>query len=499
MSPTTFNIVQFILSGETRPSIRFGDLHLTYEDLLELTSWWSARLANEGVGQGDRIALMLFDTPDFIGAFLGVASLGGISVPLNTYLPKEDVAFILNDCGPTVLIADEEFEEIIEVARRIGIQVVVINSNAGGSIKERRSASALELAQTTSESPVLLLYTSGSTGKPKGVLHKHGAIEHTVSSYARQVLGLSSNDIVFSASKLFFAYGFGNSLSFPMSAGAEVILQSERSNAASVAKVLTLHRPTVLFGVPAVFRSLLDSYGTNLDVSSLRLCISAGEALPGQLFEEWKKAYGLTLLDGIGSTEMLHIFISNREGMVRAGTSGSIVDGYQARLTSDLNDEVSPGENGDLWIMGKSSFIEYWNRTDLTEETIKEGWVKTGDVYTKDHDGFFSHVGRSDDCFKVKGLWVSPIEVEGALASHESVSEVAVVNGKTAGGLATVRAYVVIRGDGTDLLKDELRAHVAKRLPAHKVPSQVDFIREMPRTSTGKIQRFKLRKLASGA
>jgi 4-hydroxybenzoate-CoA ligase len=305
-------------------------------------------------------------------------------------------------------------------------------------------------------------------------------------------LRLTGQDRVYSSSRLFFAYGLGNSLSFPLSAGAAVILDPGRSTPERIATLLEEQKPTVFFGVPAVYLSLLEhrARGGQVDTSSLRLCVSAGEALPPRIFEDWQREFGSEILDGIGSTEMLHIFISNREGKARAGSSGSVVSGYAARVVDEHGDAC---ELGNLWVRGASATAGYWNRPELTSETIHESWVRTGDVYRVDSEGFFYHVGRSDDCFKVRGLWVSPVEVEAALLAHESVAEAAVVSAIGEDGLATARAYVVIRAKEREGLADELIRFVRSRIAAYKAPSRIDFIDEMPRTATGKIQRFRLR------
>jgi benzoate-CoA ligase len=295
---------------------------------------------------------------------------------------------------------------------------------------------------------------------------------------------------------MFFAYGLGNSLSFPLAAGATVLLDTARATPEHLGKLIEDRSPTVFFGVPAVYLGLLAyrESGHRVDFSKVRLCVSAGEALPAKIFEDWQREFGLAILDGIGSTEMLHIFISNREGNARAGASGTAVEGYAARLLDDSGVEVGTDELGNLWVQGASATAGYWHRPELTDETIKNGWVRTGDVYRRDEDGFFFHIGRSDDCFKVRGLWVSPIEVESVLISYDAVSEAAVVSCVDDSGLATARAYVVIRqGERSEALKEEIRRFAGSRLPQYKVPSQIEFIEEMPRTSTGKVQRYKLR------
>jgi len=294
---------------------------------------------------------------------------------------------------------------------------------------------------------------------------------------------------------LFFAYGFGNSLSFPLSSGATVILDAERPTAERIADIFEQHSPTVFFGVPALYSSLLDLHSRRrLVTSSLRLCISAGEALPARIFEDWKDAFDLPILDGIGSTEMLHIFIANHPGDERAGSSGRVVQGYQAKLLDQDGTEMEGAATGNLFVRGESATAGYWNRPDLTSSVIRDGWVSTGDIYRRDDHDYYYHIGRSDDCFKVKGLWVSPIEVEGALLAHESVLEAAVVPSIHEGGLATPRAFVVIRKDRPcGDLESELRVYLAGKLPRHKLPSSIVVMDELPRTTTGKIQRFKLR------
>ena len=501
VDPSRFNLCDYFLGEERhsqiddRTAIQFQNVRITYSELQDEVDYWADQLVARGVTEGDRVALLLYDSPEFIACFLATVSIGAICVPMNTFLSADDVAFILSDSGARLAIV--EVELLKKLNQRGDCSILQVERSKPYSLhrreeKHRRSP----VANTSRETPAFLLYTSGSTGAPKGVLHRHDAIPYTVEAYAATVLRLTNEDRIYSSSRMFFAYGLGNSLSFPLAAGATVILDPERPTPEHLAKLIAEQSPTVFFGVPAVYLSLLEfrGRGEDIDFSPIRMCVSAGEALPAKIFEDWRREFGLTILDGIGSTEMLHIFISNREGKTRAGSSGSVVEGYVARLLGDNGEEVGEKEPGNLWVRGGSSTQGYWNRPDLTEFTINNDWVHTGDVYRRDEDGFYFHIGRSDDCFKVRGLWVSPIEVEAVLMSHDAVSEAAVISAFDQTGLATARAYVVIRqSEGSEALAQELRKFVGSRLPQYKVPSQIEFIKEMPRTSTGKIQRYKLR------
>ena len=504
--PSYFNLFDYFLGDEKLSEIgnltalEFRGGRITYDELRKEVDFWANQILSCGVVQGDRVALLLYDSPEFIACFIATVSTGAVCVPINTFLPPEDVMFILSDSGSRLVIAEDELEWKVSLSDKNFAEqcsLLAIDTVARHYLDAKDDLDGrAPLPATTDESPGFLLYTSGSTGAPKGVLHLHGAIPQTVNCYASNVLHLSKEDRVYSSSRMFFAYGLGNSLSFPLAAGATCILDSERPTPDRIAKLFEEQRPTVFFGVPAVYRSILDfrAGGNRVDVSALRMCISAGEALPARIFEDWQREFGLSILDGIGSTEMLHIFISNKAESARAGSSGRTVEGYEARLTDDNGQEVSAGEPGNLFVRGASATAGYWNRPDLTREAIRDGWVRTGDIYTEDEEGFFYHVGRSDDCFKVRGLWVSPIEVESALLAHDSVVEAAVVSDIEKNGLATAKAFVVIRTEeDVENLKEELRRFVSSRLPQYKVPSSIEIITEMPRTSTGKIQRFKLR------
>lgn len=496
---SSFNLFDYFLGEQRlaatggRTALKFRGADISYNRLCSLVSDFAQKLNAHGVSQGDRVALLLYDSPEWVACFLAAVSSGAIAVPINTYLPAQDVQFILRDSGAKLVIAEDALTSKIGSD---GPAVIPVVDSARPSLVVGETHASHDRAMTTSDSPAFLLYTSGSTGTPKGVLHSHGAIPHTVETYSKTVLRLTERDLTYSASRLFFAYGLGNGLSFPLAAGAAALLDTERPTPPYLARLLAEQRPTVFFGVPAVFRGLLElnASGAQVDASMLRLCVSAGEALPAAVFEDWRQQFGQAILDGIGSTEMLHIFMSNREGDARPGSSGRVIPGYEARLLDENGNELTGHQTGNLWIRGASATQGYWNRSELTEQTIRDGWVRTGDVYTRDADGYYYHVGRSDDCFKVQGLWVSPIEVEAALLSHPAIVEAAVVEGRDTSGLATARAFVVIRGGSeSETLEGELLAHVASQLPRFKVPSRIDFIAELPRTVTGKVQRFKLK------
>jgi benzoate-CoA ligase family protein len=515
----------FLSERAARVAVIYESREITYQELRANTVRTAEALHALGIRPGDRVALLLNDSPEFIASFVAIISLGAIAAPINMALRKADQLFILKDCGARAaiveahalgdLFASDDRQELLPadlkdllLVRRDELEVLSI---PGLNLQLLESAQRRAFPEGPAEpegfparedAAAFILYTSGSTGEPKGAVHRQSDIFYTNETFCQQVLGLRSSDRLFSSSRLPFAYGLGNSFTFPLLNGFTTILCREKPTADIVSRIFTDYRPTIFFGVPVVYRMLLELHGKGpaLDTSSLRLCISAGEALPAQLGEEWEQTFSVEVLDGIGSTEMLHMFMSNHEGEVRYGSSGKLLAGYEARLIDHEGVPVSDGESGNLWIRGDSAANEYWERPKTTAQTFVDGWVRTGDLYRTDADGFWWHLGRSDDCFKAKGQWVSPVEVEGVLSRSDSVSAAAVVEGRDGHGLSCVCAFIVGRNanSGADKFEKELRTLCEDALPRFKQPRRYLFVSELPYTATGKVQRFKLREQLRG-
>ncbi|HEU5132368.1 MAG TPA: benzoate-CoA ligase family protein [Pyrinomonadaceae bacterium] len=512
------NLFNAIFRNEpSSPAIRFDGRTISYEELRAATLTMAQVISSLGGARGDRVALLLHDSPEFVEAFIATCSLGAIAVPINMALRADEQCSILHNSGANLALIEAETCRTLLTHAPEKLQslknAVVVERPTGracyddiGSIKLH----ALELlrdkaAETATpefpaagpSDPAFILYTSGSTGEPKGAVHSQNDIYYTKETYCREVLRLTKDDRLFSSSRLPFAYGLGNCFTFPLLNGATTLLCREKPSPDIISRIFTEHRPTIFFGVPVVYNLLLEHHraGRKLDCSSLRLCISAGEALPTHLGEEWEKEFGVQLLDGIGSTEMLHMFMSNHENEVRYGSSGRLLKGYEARLV-DENDEPTPVDTeGHLWIKGESAAMGYWENPEATAKTFVDGWVRTGDLYRYDSDGYWYHLGRSDDIFKSSGRWVSPVEVEGALLRHPAVARAAVVEDFDSNHLPCACAFVVkqdVESDSTQL-EHELRKLAAESLARFKQPRRYVFVAELPYTATGKIQRFKLR------
>ncbi len=450
-------------------------------------------LLARGVAPGERVLLLLHDTPAFFAAFLGALRTGIMPVPLSTVLLAKDFAFIARDANAKLAFVDVGLEGALAEFP----QLPRIEARGGELATGEHSAGATPAcAPTRAGNDAFLLYTSGTTGAPKGVVHRHVDLAVTANCYGRGVLGLGPSDRVLSGSKLFFAYGLGNSLTFPLLLGAECVLHPGRTTPEAMFALLRGAAPTVFFGVPTLYAAMLAHPDLPASLGRVRLCISAGEALPAAIAERWRARFGVEMLDGLGSTEMLHVFVSNRPGASRPGSSGTPVPGYAVRLVDEAGGDVTTGELGALLAHGESAARAYHARPEETARTMfAPGWLRTGDSYRRDADGFLWHVGRSDDLFKASGQWVSPVEVEAALCAHEAVLEAAVVAHSDADGIVKPRAFVALRSAvaASDALAEALRVFARERLAPHKVPRAIAFVDELPKTATGKIQRHLLR------
>jgi benzoate-CoA ligase len=470
----------------------------TYAELTEQANRFANALEDLGFQREDRLLLALLDSVDFPTVFLGAIKAGIIPIPVNTLLTESDYALMLADSGARGLVVSAPLRPKFDVALEgKRLRAVIVSGGEDDTLQALLAGAAPqhEPAATHADDFCFWLYSSGSTGAPKGAVHLHGSLMATAKLYAQPILGIGPGDRVFSAAKLFFAYGLGNALTFPFSVGATAVLMAERPTPAAVAKRLVEQRVTIFYGVPTLYSLMLS--GSELPPKqqlSLRLCVSAGEALPEELGKRWKERTGVDILDGIGSTEMLHIFISNRAQDLRYGTSGRPVEGYRAKLLAEDGREVAPGEIGDLLVSGPTCCVLYWRKREKSRETFLGAWTRTGDKYRLDDQGYWVYCGRSDDMLKVSGQYVSPFEVEAALDTHPAVLEAAVVAHYDEDRLVKPKAYVVLKpaasGGG---LEEELKAHVKGRLAPFKYPRWIEFVAELPKTATGKIQRFKLR------
>jgi len=480
----------------------------TYADLAERVNRAANVLTGLGLAIEDRVVLCHLDTIDWPAAFLGAIKAGIVPIAVNTLLTPADYEFMLNDSRAKALVVSEalwpQFAGILGRCPQVK-HVIVSGAQAHGHARLQeltaRAGTSFDPAPTTCDDACFWLYSSGSTGTPKGTVHVQSSMIATAELYGRPVLGIREDDVVFSAAKLFFAYGLGNSLSFPLSVGATTVLMAERPSPTSVFERLRTHRPTIFYGVPTLYAAMLAAPQLpKRDEVAMRICASAGEALPADLGRRWTEHFGVEVLDGIGSTEMLHIFLSNRPGEVRYGTSGKPVPGYQLRVVDDAGKDCAVGEIGDLLVAGPSAAAGYWNNRERSRTTFAGVWTRTGDKYTYDGDGYYTYGGRSDDMLKVGGIFVSPFEVEAALLTHSDVLEAAVVGIPDDAQLIKPKAFIVTKPgvQGTPALADALKQHVKDRLAPYKYPRWVEFVSELPKTATGKIQRFKLRQRQTG-
>lgn len=485
---------------------------LTYGELQQQSCRFACGLQVLGLRQESRILLLMLDTVDYPIAFWGAIRAGMVPIPLNTLLNPAQYAYIFEDSRAEAIVVAaplvKGIEPVIAQSGSLRTMIVVGGDPASSSsptvLEHHRFEAVLELAAsgvwcapTCSDDVAFWLYSSGSTGEPKGTRHIQTSLIATARLYGQGVLGIRPDDVVFSAAKLFFAYGLGNSMSFPMSVGATAVLLPDRPSPDKVFEILRRYQPTIFYGVPTLYAALLAhkdiARGTGSD--RLRICVSAGEALPAHIGERWKQVVGTDILDGIGSTEMLHIFVSNSPHDVRYGTSGKPVPGYEAKIIGEGGTDVAENEIGELIVRGPSAADGYWNQRAKSRRTFAGEWTYTGDKYTRDAEGYYTYCGRTDDMFKVSGIWVSPFEVEAALASHEAVLEAAVIGRDDADGLTKPKAFIVLKNGyaADERLFDALKEHVKAQAGVWKYPRWIDVRGELPKTATGKIQRFKLR------
>ena len=514
--PDQFNVATAFLDRNvaegrgSKTAIYFEGDSYTYAQVAELANRAGNGLLDLGVDLEQRVALLLLDSPQFAAAFFGAIKMGAVPIPLNTALRPNDYVYLLNDSRARVLLVHaalwKQIEQILPELKYVRHIVVVGLEEDGGHEtatlhdfeKWTDKASAhLQVAETSKDDSAFWLYSSGSTGFPKGCVHLQHDMIFCTEYYAKPILGIHEGDITFSAAKLYFAYGLGNNLYFPFAVGASAVHYSGRPLAEDMFKVVQQYRPTIFYGSPTLYAGMLalPDAEKRFDFSSVRTCVSAGEALPADILRRWREKFNIDILDGIGSTEILHIFISNRAGEVKPGSSGKLVPGYEALITDEGGHAVPQGEIGNLLIRGDSTTAYYWNKHEKTKDVINGHWIHTGDKYYQDAEGYYWYCGRADDMLKVSGQWVSPVEVEGVLIAHPAVLEVAVVGDMDADQLVKPRAYIILNQgyEPSEALANELKAFVKDRLVPFKYPRWIEFVSELPKTATGKIQRFKLR------
>jgi 4-hydroxybenzoate-CoA ligase len=475
---------------------------LSYGALSNLSGRVATALGRAGITRESRALMLVLDQLEFPAIFWGCLKAGVVPVPLNTLLASAVYESILKDSRAACLFVSEELWPVVQPAAAASphlTQIVVIGKATPDGTQNYtdfvEGCGPAEPVDASSDDVAFWLYSSGSTGRPKGVRHVHGAMQATSDTYGAQVLGIKESDIIYSAAKLFFAYGLGNGMSFPLSVGATVILFDGRPTPDGVTDILAAQKPTIFCGVPTLYAAMvahLDKVGRP-DIP-LRSCISAGEALPGEIGRKWQEIWGVDILDGVGSTEMLHIFLSNAPGDVVYGTSGRAVPGYEVRLVDEDGAETGEDGIGELLVRGASAADGYWNQRDKSRATFEGEWTRTGDKYERAGKDHFVYCGRTDDMFKVSGIWLSPFEVEQALITHSAVLEAAVVAARDDKGMEKPKAFIVLQeGGDPDGLAEELKDYVKEKVGKWKYPRWIEFVDDLPKTATGKIQRFRLR------
>jgi benzoate-CoA ligase len=476
---------------DAKVAIHSATGEVTYGELFKLVCGAARALLELGVRREERVLIAAYDSPGWVATFLGAIRIGAVPVPVNPLLQRsEDYDHYIDDSLARAVVVDANTEEKLKPAV----------DHAAAKPRLLRAdhiapGDEVAVASTRRDDMAFWLYSSGSTGKPKAVVHLQHDIPYTCVTYAEQVLGITERDVTFSTTGLFHAYGFGNNLTFPYWVGASTVLHAGRHTPATVLETIEKRRPTLFFSAPTLYNAILNFEGAkDRDLSSIRHCVAAAEALPAEVWRRWKEAFGLTILDGVGSTEMLHIYCSNRLDDVMPGSSGKPVPGYELKILDEEGNPVAKGEAGDLYVKGDSALALYWAQHEKSKRSILGEWFFTGDRYRVDDKGYYWYEGRSDDMIKVSGLWVSPIEIESALLEHPAVAESAVV-GVSLDGFTKIKAFVIARPDAVTgiALVTELQEHCKSRLQRFQYPHMIEFVSELPKTVTGKIQRYKLR------
>lgn len=505
--PDLFNVATAYVDANAgrgaKVAFYYRDQQITYQEVFANVNRTGNLLRGLGVELEQRVALLLLDCPAFVYSFFGAIKIGAVAVPMNTLLTPADYRYLLNDSRASVLIVNDVLLPQIEAIRQ-DLQylrhIIVVGQAGAYTAYETLLAQAsaeLEAVLTSKDDMAFWLYSSGSTGFPKGAVHLHHDMLYCSDLFGTQVMQITENDRTFSAAKLFFAYGLGNNMYLPMRVGASAVLLPDRPTPQAMFETITRYQPTIFYGVPTLYAQMLqvEDAATRYDLRSVRLCLSAGESLPPEIFRRWKERFGLEICDVIGSTEALYVFIGNRPGDVRPGSTGRILPGFDARIVDEHGQEVPDDTVGTLLIRGDSTAPFYWNKHRKSQQTMQGEWLNTGDQFQRDAEGYYWYAGRADDMLKVGGIWVSPVEVENALIEHPAVLETGVVGAEDQDELVKPKAYVVLRQGYTPSpqLATALQDFVKAKLALYKYPRWVEFVSELPKTATGKIQRFKLR------
>jgi benzoate-CoA ligase len=482
-------------------AIYYQDQQITYQEVFANVNRTGNALKSLGIEIEQRVLVILPDSPEFAYCFFGAIKIGAVAVPTNPWMFSKDYEYLINDSrARTIVVHESTLPEIEKIWHKTPFlrQIIVVGKPRGKALSYEtlmaQASDELDAEQTTRDDVCFWGYTSGSTGSPKGAVHLQHDMITITDLFVKPVLGMDENDLCFSPAKMFFSYGLGNSLYFPFRFGAATVLWPEKPDPEKILQVIEKYRPTFFFSVPTLFARFL-RIEKKYDLSSLRICLSSGEPLPPAIFHQWKERTGLELLDVVGSTEATHDFLANRPGRAKAGSSGEVTPAFEAKIVDDQGQEVPIGEVGNLMVKGDANAPYYWNKHEHTKRMMQGEWLKTGDTYYRDADGYYWYCGRSDDMMKVGGLWVSPIEIENSLMEHPAVLESGVIGDTDADGLLKPKAFVLLKSEykATAELKLELQNHVKSRLAPYKYPRWVEFVEDLPKTVTGKIQRFRLR------